>query len=173
MFREVSKIYGDVRRDSYYYNLKSFIQPDEPIVKGVARILSSSIDPIATAQDFVHHRTKYHIQKGEMWKLPTETLDAKIGDCDCTAILLCSILRSYLSPDEVFVAIGNVDHDGHAWVMTRDKLIESTHNSSKKVNENRYKVEVLFNDKYAFVDTSLPDKFGFLFVSGRYNMRVV
>lgn len=504
MFREVSKIYGDVRRDNYYYNLKSFIQPDEPVVKEVARILSNSADPIATAQDFIHSRTKYHIQKGEMWKLPVETLDARVGDCisgdtpvwvrcygtprliearelipvgdyvqfgemeiltptgfaplisvrrkkvrqtvrllttsdieltpehkllvnpnlhdigryceaqsirqgqilrfypelgsnggdyelgwalglffsdgscgfrksspqwrmvntnteyleraaatfsriypdfifpirlfpsyskgtlvdsstftslrnhdtycmdlllkhhstngyhntfvrmfreimynpckvkrvpdfvlngstemargfwdgacagdgekgcrnpritkkgklpsaglaavihklgkipsmipdnngairinpvkslqdrkqwrhinnfrevfdittgtgeliagdiaikncDCTAILLCSLLRSYLSPDEVFVAVGNIDNGGHAWVMTRDKLIESTAGSDKKFNENRYSVEVLFNDKYAFVDTSLPDEFGFLFVSGRYNVRV-
>lgn len=171
---ELVDILGDVRRDGEYYSLKGFIQPNDPLVQKIAVILSNSKDPIATAQDFVRKVTRYRKQTGEFFRYPIETLEARKGDCDDSAILLTSILRNYLNPEDVFTAVGSHSGEGHAWVVISSdhssRVIESTAFSRKKINESKYKPEVFFNDEYAF--SSEEDGFGYLLIGGRYNLQV-
>ena len=171
MFQLVRDILGDVRRDGQYYSLKSFIKPDDPTVVKIASILSRSKDPIEAAQDFVHKIVEYQLETGEYWRYPSETLEARNGDCDDTTILLISILRNYLSSDSVFAAVGSVNGGGHAWITLDHRIIESTASSAKKVNADDYKPEVLFNDEFAF--STKDDEFGFLLIGkGKYHLRV-
>lgn len=176
---ELSDILGEVRRDGEYYSLKGFIQPDEPTIQKVASILSNSKDPITAAQDFVRKITRYRKQTGEFFRYPLETLEARRGDCDDSAILLASILRNYLPPEAIFAVVGSHNGGGHAWVtINRNhdyhdfRIIETTAFSDKKINESKYKAEVFFNDEYTFASTK-EDEFGFLLVGkGRYNLQV-
>lgn len=170
----MTDILGDVRKDGRYHSLKKFIQPDDPIIQEIAVILSNSKNPIATAQDFVRKITKYRKQTGEFFRYPTETLEAKKGDCDDSAILLTSILRNYLNPEYVFTAVGSHSGEGHAWVVINNdhysRVIEATAFSTKKINESKYKPEVFFNDEYTF--SSKDSEFGYLLIGGRYNLQV-
>lgn len=169
MFQQLTDIMGDVRGDGEHHSLKEFITPTEPLIQEIASILSRSGDPIATAQDFVHGMVKYERQNGEYWRYPVETLELeKIKeDCDGMAVLLCSILRNYLSAEEVYVAVGKINSHGHAWVVANWKIIESTASSKQKINGNKYNPAVFFNDQYAYAE---PNGFGYLLV-GKYYFR--
>jgi hypothetical protein len=61
----------------------------------------------------------------DFWSFPYETLSLGIGDCEDTSILLCSMLRNFMNPSEVFVTIGYYGRQdpslGHAWV-TIDRM---------------------------------------------------
>lgn len=177
MFRELTDIKGDVRGDGEYYSLKSFIRPFDPLIMEIASVLNMSGDPIKTAQDFVHKVVKYGKQDIEYWRYPAETLDFEEGetteaDCDCMAVLLCSILRNYLPAEDVYVAVGNLkngSNGGHAWVVCRSKIVESTVSSGRKIDESKYQPEVLFNDQRAYAVSE--NGFGFIKVAG-INLKV-
>ena len=56
----------------------------------------------------------------DYWQTPTETLSLKAGDCEDFAILMVSMMRAYGAPkDQVYVAVGNVNGDWHAFVVER------------------------------------------------------
>ena len=53
----------------------------------------------------------------EYWQLSKETIGLKTGDCEDSAILLCSLLRAAgYSSNDVFIALGESSGEGHAWV---------------------------------------------------------
>lgn len=93
----------------------------------------------------------------DFWNFPSETLRDGIGDCEDTAILLCSILRNMLSEDEVFVTGGLFKGFGHAWVTIINNvgepiILETTGNNVVMVDtsliENLpYEPIIRFNDK--------------------------
>ena len=59
-------------------------------------------------------------RKNEYWLLSRETLSFEQGDCEDQAILLCSLLRADgWDPDDVYVIIGMVGDEGHAWVSLK------------------------------------------------------
>ena len=172
--KQINDIKGNVRNDGQYYSLKSFIQPFDPLVMEIASILNTSSDPISAAQDFVHRVVQYERENGEMWRYPRELLmlEPSHGDCDDMAILLCSILRSYIPANDVYVVVGdmlNGKDTGHAWVLAHGEIIESTASSSQKINKDRYRPEVLFNDKYAY---GMSNSFGFIVAMDKYNLKV-
>jgi len=61
----------------------------------------------------------------DFWSFPYETLSLGIGDCEDTSILLCSMLRNFIPPSDVYVTIGYYGRPdpslGHAWV-TIDRM---------------------------------------------------
>lgn len=93
----------------------------------------------------------------DFWNFPAETLRDEMGDCEDTAILLCSLLRNRLSEDEVFVTVGLFDSFGHSWVTIYDEngrpiVLETTGSNVVMINESLtesppYKPVFRFNDK--------------------------
>lgn len=163
-FTELSDIQGNVRRDNKYYSLKSFITPNEPLIRDLAATLYRGGNFIADAQDFVHSEVEYKSDVGDFWQTSLETLGG-VGDCEDSAILLCSILRNYIPAEEVYCVCGEWKREGHMWVVADWKVIESTHGSEMLVREEEYKPDVFFNDKYIW---GRPSDFDFVLVGERY-----
>lgn len=160
------KLYDDLAADVRYSNkheaIKNLVQPNDPEVRDLARVLVADADFVAASQAFVHSFTKYRTEIGDYWRMPAEMLDSREGDCDDSAILLCSILRNYIPADKVFCAVGLWNGDGHMWVVTdsgsgRDRIVESTASPDATIRGN-YKIEAIFNDRFALsTDLGLVD----------------
>ncbi len=149
---------ANVRHDDKFHSIKALVQPDDPTVRDVARVLVGAKDFIAAVQEFVDSFTTYRTEVGDYWELPSETIDEQAADCDGKAILLCSILRNYLPADQVYCAFGlwlqNGEKSGHMWVVTEgedgeDRIIEATAGPERKTR-GKYVIHGIFNDKYAF-----------------------
>ena len=164
-FQQVSDIQGKVRRDGKYYSLKSFITLGEPLIRDLAAVLYQGGNFVKDAQDFVHSEVKYKSERGDFWQMPVETLEKGTGDCEDTSILLCSILRNYMPPEEVWVVAGDWKGDGHCWVVADGHVVESTRSSNRPVKEKNYSSVAFFNDQYCYAK---PSDFDFLLVGARY-----
>ncbi len=155
MFNDLA---ADVRYTGMYERIRKLVTPYDPDVQELAMVLHQAPDFIDVCQQFVHNFTAYGRESGDYWSMPAELLTIRIGDCDCKAILLCALLRNYISPEKVYCAIGmwdvNGSEEGHMWVVTQnadgsDRIIESTVAPDKPVRGS-YSVYALFNDKYVF-----------------------
>lgn len=103
----------------------------------------------------IKRSTKY-----EFWQFPFETIDHRLGDCEDTSILLCSLLRNPLSADEVHVAVGTYAGYGHGWIrLVKDGekyVIETTlaqafpKGTYQVLELPPYRPLLYFNDKQAF-----------------------
>lgn|GEM_PF-1433428 len=150
---------GNVRHDDKYHSIRSLVQPDEPEVREVARVLVQASDFISAAQELVNSFTTYGSEVGDLWRTPSETLAKRIGvDCDDSSILLCSILRNYIPPDQVYCAFGLLTldgkADGHMWVVLgneggEDRTLETTAPPGRHT-KGKYIIYGIFNDTYAF-----------------------
>jgi hypothetical protein len=149
---------ADVRYDRQYYSIRELVQPNDPLVQEIARVLVQAPDFVRAAQEFVNTFTTYRHEEGDYWATPGEVLVERAGDCDDKAILLASILRNYLPPNQVFCAVGlwgqNGKAEGHMWVVTgdeirEDRVVESTA-SPDKPPKGKYTLEAIFNDTYCF-----------------------
>ena len=150
---------ADVRHDQKHHSIRSLVQVDDPEVREIARVLVQASDFISAAQEFVNSFTTYGSEVGDFWRTPSETLEKRAGvDCDDSAILLTSILRNYIPPDQVFCAFGlwslGGKIDGHMFVVTEgeggeDRIIESTAPPGKSIR-GKYVIYGMFNDCYAF-----------------------
>jgi len=155
---------ADVRHDHEYHSIRSLVQVDDPEVREVARVLVQASDFISAAQEFVNSFTTYGSEVGDFWRTPIETLEKSESlddpgvDCDDSAILLCSILRNYIPPDQVYCAFGlwamGGKTDGHMFVVMKgeggeDRIVESTAPPGK-VTRGKYVIYGMFNDKYCF-----------------------
>jgi len=156
--RQYQDLLANVRYDGKYHSIRELVQPDDPEVRETARVLVQSNNFIAAAQAFVDSFTTYQTEVGDYWTVPDEILAARAGDCDDLAILLCSILRNYIPPDQVYCAFGlwriNGETSGHMWVIVEgedgdDRIIEATAGPERKTR-GKYILHGMFNDKYAF-----------------------
>ena len=157
-FKEYSDLLANVRNDGKFHSVKALVQPDESEVRDIARVLVQVNNFVEAAQEFVGSFTQYQNEVGDYWTTPGELLAAQAGDCDDKAILLCSILRNYLPPDQVYCAFGlwvlDGETTGHMWVVTEgedgdDRIIEATAGPERKTR-GKYVLHGMFNDKYAF-----------------------
>ena len=149
---------ANVRYDGKYHSVESLVQPDDPVVRDIARVLVQANDFIGAAQEFVDSFTTYQSEVGDYWTEPSEILEARAGDCDDKAILLTSILRNYLPADQVYCAFGlwilDGETGGHMYVVAEgedgeDRIIESTAGPGRKTR-GKYILHGMFNDQYAF-----------------------
>lgn len=157
-FREYQDLLANVRYDGEYHSVRSLVQPDDPEVRDIARVLVQAPDFISVCQELVNSFTTYREEVGDYWAEPWETLAEKAGDCDDLSILLCSLLRNYIPPDNVFCAFGlctrEGERGGHMWVITKDengkdRILEATA-PPWKVTKGKYVIHGFFNDKYCF-----------------------
>lgn len=170
----ISDVLADVRQDGQLHSLKDFIQPHDPSVEKMSSILEKSPDFVKACQDFVHELVKYEMSTVGVWITPDEVLSLKHGDCEKTAVLLVSLLRTQYSGDEVFVVVGlsndNGKWYGHAWAELQGDILESTNSSLFKVNPTKYRPYVKFNDYKAYGLDSNP--FGYIILQERYGLKV-
>lgn len=96
----------------------------------------------------------------DFFEFPREVLgwkDARgrrFADCEGSSVTLCSLLRNYISPYDVHVALGDMSIFSHAWVRVRRneewQIIETTSPHSRLLTEDKpYKMKAYFNDKEA------------------------
>ena len=53
----------------------------------------------------------------DFWELPWEVLDPpRYGDCEGSSVVLVSMLRNILPPNQIYCSIGTHTGYGHAWV---------------------------------------------------------
>jgi len=164
MLKQFFDLKADVRHDGQYHPIRELVQPNDEDVREIARVLIQAEDYVSACQDFVASFTAYHQEIGDFWAMPRETIQAQTlrreqgiefsCDCDDMSILLCSLLRNYIAPEDVFCAVGEWNGDGHMFVVMpgengQDRIIESTASSTNPVRGN-YKVMALFNDSYCF-----------------------
>lgn len=106
-------------------------------------------------------KPQFQYEQYDFWNFPAETLRDMTGDCEDTSNLLCSILRSELSQDEVFVTVGTFEGYGHAWVTVYNRqgiplVLETTGENVVSVDESiieelPYVPYLRFNDKRVIV----------------------
>jgi len=157
--KRYNDLLADVRHDQKYHSIRSLVQVDDPEVRDVARVLVQAADFISAAQEFVNSFTTYGSEVGDFWRTPSETLEKRTGvDCDDSSILLTSILRNYIPPDQVFCAFGlwtlEGKTEGHMFVVTEgegdeDRILESTAPPAKSTR-GKYVLYGMFNDYYTF-----------------------
>ncbi|GAJ15166.1 unnamed protein product [marine sediment metagenome] len=98
--------------------------------------------------DFVCKNVGYKSDNGEWWGFPSETLAKRTGDCDDSAILLCSLLRNFYPPDRVYVVVDTYRGLGHAWCELDDEILETTYTSARPVSDpQNYHTFAKFNDQ--------------------------
>lgn len=160
------EILADVRNNGQYYPIRALVQVNDPEVREIARVLVQADNFVEAAHEFVNSFTSYRGEIGDFWATPEEMLAVRAGDCDDSAILLCSLLRNYIPPEKVFVAIGvwtqGGKPDGHAWVIVQnedggDMVLESTTHPQNTLR-GRYTLSAMFNDTYCFAtDIGIKD----------------
>ncbi|MCK5235874.1 MAG: transglutaminase family protein [Deltaproteobacteria bacterium] len=159
MLKQYFDFKAAVRHDGKYHPIRQLVQPEDPEIQEIARVLIVAEDFVAACQDFVDSFTTYRQEVGDYWAKPRELLEAEAGDCDDKAILLTSLLRNFIPAEEVFCAFGtwqqNGKAEGHMWTVIpgvngEDQIIEATASSSK-ATKGKYNLQAIFNDRYAFV----------------------
>ena len=125
--------------------LTSFVTPDNLEVQRKYKELTDNLsvkDKVAACWGYVARQIKYRqfittrisvdgrtfIEK-DAWLDPAQVIHAGVANCFNKSILLASLLRQELSPERVYVILGNVNSDGHAWVLARldrDYILETT-----------------------------------------------
>jgi predicted transglutaminase-like cysteine proteinase len=114
-----------VPREGLGDHVRFYITPNDPSVQ--AHLLTIGKD-LNTIYGWVGDNIRYEFDsdihgKEEYWQFPHETLDLKTGDCEDQAFLLCSLIRaSGVEAEDIFVALGTVDYEGHAWVIIRTPI---------------------------------------------------
>ena len=106
--------------------MKLFVTPNEgSVVNQKNSILKSKffLTPDYMAlRDWVGSNIKYTFDseshgQTDYWQFSKETLSTETGDCEDSAILLCSLLRAAgVSANDVYVVVGETQGQGHAWV---------------------------------------------------------
>lgn len=130
----VTKRYGGEVLD-----IREFVRPDTYMVRELIRTMPGAT--VATMWSWVlrnvtypegslehedyHEEHRYLTARGEAllsndtveyWNLPSETLRDRVGDCEDRSILLASMLRYLLPPEQVWVSVGSYQGFGHVWV---------------------------------------------------------
>lgn len=131
-----------VRYPGQWYDLRDFIQPDNPDVIAI----SSEFGPdFWSLYDFVCRNIDYRMDIGEVWQFPSETLRGT-GDCEDTSFLLTSLIRAGGVPN-CYVALGSLGGYGHAWCQLDGQILETTFTEARYISRpEAYESMVIFNE---------------------------
>ncbi len=130
-----------VRYPGQWNDIREFIQPANPDV--LAAYFRYGPD-YWSLYDFVCRNISYRRDIGEFWQTPSETLRG-YGDCEDTSILLASLLRNF---NGAKVALGSFEGWGHAWVVNKGEILESTYTKARRVPDpEHYCPYCLFDDE--------------------------
>lgn len=151
--------------------LTSWVTPDNLEVQEKYKALTDSQslkDKITNCWSYVARQLRYKefvtarvsvdgrtfVQK-DAWLNPAQTIRANVANCFNRSILLASLLRQELPPEKVYVVLGNINNDGHAWVLARldqDYILETTSPNLSNCFVQASKAELydpvlIFNDR--------------------------
>ena len=134
-----------VRHPGQWHNIKDFIMPDAPEVRGIYSRVGANYWGLF---DFVCRNFSYRRDIGEFWQFPKETIASKQGDCEDTSILLTSLLRNF---SNAYSVLGSYKKLAHAWVAGQDgTILETTYTQARLVpDREQYRPYFLFNDEVA------------------------
>lgn len=142
VYREDGHYLVAVRFPGQWHNLQDFVQPGNP---DVLAIFSQYGPNYWSLYDFVCRNIDYRRDIGEFWQTPSETLASKLGDCEDTSLVLCSLLRNAIN---AHVALGSFQGYGHAWCEYNGQVMETTYTSARSIpNPEDYCLYVIFNDQ--------------------------
>ena len=131
-----------VRYPGQWNYLQDFVQPGNA---DVLAIFSRYGPDYWALYDFVCRNVDYRRDIGEFWQTPGETLARKLGDCEDTSLVLCSLLRNTI---DTHVALGSFQGYGHAWCQLNGEILETTYTSARVVPDPQdYCPYVYFNDQ--------------------------
>lgn len=136
--------------------LTEFVTPRTYLVDEICPGLQRGTpqETVHACLDWVCRNIKYKGEAGDIFYRPSEALHTKVGDCEEHSFVLCSFLRNFLSPDEIFVALGTygILGTGHAWVSWLNEkywVLEATlERAPDEIPEQIYPYDawILFND---------------------------
>lgn len=142
-FQQDGKYLVNVRFPGQWYDLRDFVQPDNPDVMNVLSQVGP--DPWAL-YDFVCKHVSYKLDWREFFQFPSETLRGR-GDCEDSSILLTSLIRAGGVPD-CFVALGSLEGYGHAWCQLNGQILETTYSQAQPVPDPEdYYPYIIFHDQ--------------------------
>ena len=96
--------------------------------------------------DWVCHQIAYRSDDGEYWFFPSQTLARGAGDCDDSANLLTSLLRS--AGFNAYTVIGSYRGFGHAWTELDGEILETTYSYAHPVTDlQNYRAYARFSDQ--------------------------
>lgn len=155
--------------------LTDFVTPDALEVQELHQSMISGLDDLEcrllACWDWVADRVKYvKFVKAKMWinghssvqsdywQNPSQVIRTQVGNCVNKSILLASLIRNDLPPEQVSVVLGNLHQPpgdgGHAWCQVRldqDYIMESTRGDMQPLVATKvadiYEDVVHFNDK--------------------------
>lgn len=131
-----------VRAPWVWYEIREFIQPDDPDVIA----LYHEIGPdVWACVDWVCRNISYREDPWEYWSFPAETIRQGSGDCEDSAFLTCSLLRNF---NNAYAVLGTLGGYGHSWCVVDGEILETTYSSSGPVPDpENYKPYVLLNEQ--------------------------
>lgn len=115
----------DVPRRGLGDHVRFYITPNNPSVQ---TSLSTIGNDLNTIYSWVGENIRYEFDSDiygteDYWQFPYETLALKTGDCEDQAFLLSSLIRATgVEAEDIYVAVGTVKNQGHAWVIIRTQL---------------------------------------------------
>jgi len=96
--------------------------------------------------DWVCHNVSYRSDDGEFWFFPSEVAARRAGDCDDSANLLTSLLRS--AGFNAYTVVGSYRGYGHAWTELNEEILETTYSYAHTVRDpSNYRAYAKFNDQ--------------------------
>lgn len=136
--------------------LTEFVTPYADLIEQLVSGLQGSTkgETIWNCWDWECRNIKYRSELFDVWLTPSEAIIRGYDDCEEKAFTVCSLLRACgLSPDEVFVALGNWSGIGHAWCAIFENgkywVLEATLPAAPNAameQAHPYYAYVLFND---------------------------
>lgn len=115
----------DIPRAGMGDHVRFYITPNNPSVQTQLLAIGNDLN---TIYSWVGENIRYEFDSDiygteDYWQFPHETLASKAGDCEDQAFLLSSLIRATgVEAEDVFVALGTINNQGHAWVIIRTQI---------------------------------------------------
>ncbi len=161
--------FGEVRR------LTDFITPEalevQELFQHLTKDITNTRDRLTACWGWVTSQIRYVqsvrgklciddkcFAQHDLWQNPSITLHTKVGNCANSAMLLASLVRNELPPQQAYCVLGNLHSQqpgGHAWVKISldgdDFIMEATTSKVPPLvpegAADRYEPVHYFNDK--------------------------
>ena len=115
----------DIPRKGMSEHVRFYVTPNNPSVQAQLLEIGNDLNTIYSwVGENIHYEYDSDVYGADdYWQFPHETLALKTGDCEDQAFLLASLIRATgVEAEEIFVALGTVNNQGHAWVIMRTQL---------------------------------------------------